>query len=535
MTVNQKKTRSLANIAGIVAIATLLSKVVGYLRERAIVYAFGLFGVADAYSYAYLIPSFFVVLLGGINGPFHSALVSVISKKNKDEAAPIVETITTLVSCALLLVTIALVIFAEPIINLTAPDLTAASKVLAVQQLQIMAPSALLAGLIGIGFGVLNASDQYWLPSISPLFSSLALIVGLGFAYLQLGAKISTPEYAYLGGIILAGGTLAGSVIQWLIQVVTQWRSGLGTLRLRFDWRIPGVSDVLKILIPASISSGMLLINTQTAYFFASRIAGAGAAMRAANFVFLTPLGIISNIILVPYFPIFSKLAAPENWDELKERMRQSLLLCALTMLPFSAIFICLSTPVTKLLYEGGKFQADATQLVASLLIAYGFGMFFYLARDVLVRVFYALGDGETPFRISIINIIINAFLDYLLINVLGAPGLIFATVIVNFFSMSIFLWILNRRLKGLPLKEWGSAFFSLLGASFLAGLIGYATSLSWQNFLGNSNLFLLLGQLVLSTAVILMTFTAIAVRLKLPEVDILALRLGQKLKRKSS
>jgi putative peptidoglycan lipid II flippase len=530
---NQKSSRSLTSIAGIVAIATFISKIFGLVREQAIGAAFGIGAVAEAYAYAYQIPSFFLILLGGINGPFHNALVSVLAKKNKSEAAPLVETITTIVSGALLLVTIALIVFADPLLSFMAPGLSPDSKASAILQLRIMAPSALLAGLIGIGFGVLNASNQYWLPSISPLFSSLALIGGLGFLWLQLGAKITTPEYAYLGSIVLAGGTMAGSIIQWIVQVVAQWRSSMGTLKLRFNWRIPGVHDVLKVMIPATLSSGMLQINLATALFFASSIAGAAAAMRYANFIIQTPLGIISNIILVPYLPIFSQLAAPENWQELKARIRQSLILTALTMLPFSAIFLALSNPIARLIYERGAFKSDATQLVASLLMAYGFGMFFYLGRDVLVRVFYALGDGETPFKISIINILINAVLDYLFIGIFKAPGLILATVTVNFISMAVFLIILNRRLNGLPLAEWGRTFLSLLGATSVAGLSGYALSWGCERLIGSQSLFLLVIQLGLATVTTLAIFGTIASQMKLPELDILMNRISQKFKRR--
>jgi putative peptidoglycan lipid II flippase len=354
----------------------------------------------------------------------------------------------------------------------------------------------------------------------------------LGVLWWQLGAKITSPEFAYLGSIVLAGGTMAGSIIQWLAQVIAQWRSGMGTLRLRFDWRIPGVSDVLRVMIPATLSSGMLQINLATALFFASGIAGAAAAMRYANFIIQTPLGIISNIILVPYLPIFSQLAAPENWTELKARIRQSLILTALTMLPFSAIFLSLSTLIAKLIYERGAFKSDATQLVASLLMVYGFGMFFYLGRDVLVRVFYALGDGETPFRISIINILLNAVLDYVFVGWFQAPGLILATVTVNFISMTAFLWILNRRLNGLPLLDWLRNFLSLLAASVLSGLGGYGVSWMFDNLIRINNVFLLLLQLSLSTIVAVAIFAAIALQLKLPEVNILTARISQKLKR---
>ena len=94
------------------------------------------------------------------------------------------------------------------------------------------------------------------------------------------------------------------------------------------------------------------------------------------------------------------------------------------------------------MIYERYAFGAEASQIVAPVLMAYGLGMFFYLARDVLVRVFYALGDGETPFRISIANIFINALLDYLLVNAFATPGLIFATIGVNIISMGWLLWV---------------------------------------------------------------------------------------------
>jgi len=195
--------RSLANIAGIVAIATLISKIFGLVREQVIAAAFGVGPVVNAYAYAYIIPGFLLILLGGINGPFHSALVSVLSRRDQSEAAPLVETVTTLVSGILLFVAIVLVVFAPFLIDLVAPGLTGtpngdAVRSIAIQQLQIMAPMAVLAGLIGIGFGTLNASDQYWLPGISPLFSSLAVIAGLGGLALFLGNDLLNPEYARL-------------------------------------------------------------------------------------------------------------------------------------------------------------------------------------------------------------------------------------------------------------------------------------------------------------------------------------------------
>lgn len=525
----QKQSRTLVGIAGIVAAATLLSKLVALVRQQAIAAAFGTGVAANAYSYAYVIPSFFLVLLGGVNGPIHSAIVSALAKRDKQAAAPLVETTTTLVSGILLLLTIGLFCFADFFIYLVGPQLSQTAHAIAAEQLQIMAPIVLLAGLIGIGFGTLNTANQYWLLSLSPVLSSITIIIGLGILYWQLGYKITSPQYVLLGGQVLAWGTLAGAILQWLVQLVTQWRLGLGTLRLRFDFRSSGVREILKVMGPATFSSGMLQINLYTDLFFASSIAGAAAAFVYANLLVQTPLGIISNAILLPLLPTLSRLTDPADWDALKLRMRQGLLLTAITMLPLGALFAALAVPIVRIIYERGAFKQGDSQLVASILIAYGIGMFVYLARDVLVRVFYALGDGDTPFRVSMVNIFLNAILDFFLVKPFGAPGITLATVGVNFISTIIFLWLLNRKLNGLPLREWSIPILGLTAGSFATGLASWGTLWGCQQLWGSKGLLLQLLQLSISGIVGICIFALIAAQMKLPEVDMFMSRIRQR------
>ncbi|HIK36652.1 MAG TPA: murein biosynthesis integral membrane protein MurJ [Geminocystis sp. M7585_C2015_104] len=531
--VDNKGKKSLAKIAGIVAIATLISKIFGLIREQIVAAAFGVGAVVNAYAYAYVIPGFLLILLGGINGPFHSALVSVLAKRNQKEAAPLVETITTLVTGVLLLVTIILIVFAEKFIDILAPGLQDNIRSLAILQLQIMAPLAIFAGLIGIGFGTLNASEEYWLPSISPLFSSVTIVVGVGGLFLFLGEKTDAPEYAKLGSIVLASTTLAGGIWQWIVQQIAQIKTGIGGLKLRFDFRQEGVADVIKVMIPATLSSGMLHINVYTDLYFASYIENAAAAMRYANFIVLTPLGIISNMILVPFLPIFSRLSTPDNWDELKTRIRQGLVLTALTMLPLTAIFMALARPIVSLIYERGVFREAESAVVAPVLFAYGLGMFFYLGRDVLVRVFYALGDGNTPFKISVINIFLNAFLDYIFVKPFATQGLIYATIGVNLFSMATMLIILHKRLKGFPLTQWGFIFAGLTIATVASGFgCGSFYSL-FSSIFGDTTLMLKLIDILISCLVGLGVFLIICLPLRLTELEILFSRLGIKFFRK--
>ncbi|MDJ0795497.1 MAG: murein biosynthesis integral membrane protein MurJ [Calothrix sp. MO_167.B12] len=532
----QKKVgRSIVGIAGIVAAATLISKIFGLVRQLVIAAAFGLGPAADAFNYAYTIPGFLLILLGGINGPFYSAIVSVLSKQDEEEAAPLVETITTIVGGVLVVVAILLVIFAPNIIDLFAPGLRVPEKeivrAIAIQQLRIMSPMAVLAGLIGIGFGVLNAANQFWLPSISPLFSSVSVVLGIGILFLQVGNQISTPEYVVQGGIVLAISTVTGAGLQWIVQVIAQVKTGVSKLRLRFDLHHPGVRDVMKIMLPATFSSGMLQINLYTDLFFASLIPMTGVAAGLANAGLLvqTPLGIISNVILVPLLPIFSRLTDPSNWQELKLRIRQGLLLSAFTMLPLGALMVSLSVPIVRVVYERGAFGGTDSALVSSLLIANGIGMFVYLGRDVLVRVFYALGDGQTPFRISMVNIGLNAVLDYTLINAFGAPGLVLATVGVNCCSIFMLLFILNKKLNGLPIATWSLPIFGLAAASVIAGGASFATLQLCQRFLGTEGLLILLLQLVISSLAGLCVFGAIAAAMKLPEINAFVARMRQR------
>ncbi|MBF2078523.1 MAG: murein biosynthesis integral membrane protein MurJ [Synechococcales cyanobacterium T60_A2020_003] len=533
----KKSSRSLARIASIVAAATLISKIFGLVRQQAIAAAFGVGPAVDAYNYAYVIPGFLLVLLGGINGPFHSAIVSVVAKRKQEEIAPLVETITTLVGGVLLLVSVLIVLYADPLMSVVAPGLNQTPegleiRAIAVQQLRIMAPMALLAGLIGIGFGTLNAADQYWLPSVSPLFSSVSVLVGLGILVAHLGTAITDPQYAYVGGMVLAWSTLAGAALQWLVQVPTQWRSGLGRLRLRFDFGQSGVQEVMRILAPATFSSGMMQINVYTDLFFASYIPQAAAALGYANLLVQTPLGIISNVILVPLLPVFSRLAEPSQWGELKQRIRQGLVLTALTMLPLGAIIMALAFPIVQVIYERFAFDQEASVLVSYVLFVYGLGMFFYLGRDVLVRVFYALGDADTPFRVSVFNIFLNALLDFLLIKPFGVGGLVLATVGVNITSMLAFLWILDRRLQGLPWREWLVPFVQLTGASVAAGLSGWGVLTLLERSLPLEGLLAQLIELALGGGIALGVFALIASRLGLPEFDLLVERLRGRFRR---
>jgi putative peptidoglycan lipid II flippase len=519
--------RSLKRIALVVTYGTMLSKLGGLVRQLVIAAAFGVGAAYDAYNYAYVLPGFLLILLGGINGPFHSAMVSVLSRRPRQEGAHILATLNTMVSALLLAVTLLLVLAADPLITLVGPGLSAELHHNAVLQLQVMAPMALLAGLIGLGFGSLNAADEFWIPAISPLMSSLALILGVGVLWWQLGDAIATPAFAIQGGVVLALATLVGALLQWLLQLPALARQGLVRLRFVWDWRHPGVQEVWRVMGPATLSSGMLQINVFTDLFFASALVGAAAGLGYANLLVQTPLGLISNALLVPLLPTFSRLTARQDRAALVERIRQGLMLSTASMLPLGALFVALGGPIVALVYERGAFDQQAVQLVTGLLMAYGVGMPAYLGRDVLVRVFYALGDGTTPFRLSMAGIGLNVLFDWVLVGgptpwgpqlpfSFGAPGLVLATVAINLITCTALLLVLQRRLGGLPLLAWGRDALALALAAVLAGVAARAVSLGWFWAAAAPGRILQVG---VSAAVGLLVFVLVGLRSGVPEL----------------
>jgi putative peptidoglycan lipid II flippase len=520
------KKKSIGSIAGIIAIATLVSKVFGLARQVVLAAVFGVGTAYGAYQYASIIPSFFLILLGGINGPFHSAMVSVLSKKDKSEAAPTMEAVSSIIGAALVVVSIGMFVLAPHLITLVAPGLVNRPEVrdMAIQQLRIMSPVAWFAGMIGLGFGALNAADSYWLPAVSPLLSSITMVIAVGALALVYGGNLARPEYATIGGIVLAGAFVLGTILQWGAQVVAQRQQGLGSVKFRWDPSQPAVQEVMKVMGPALFASGMLQINVYTDMFFTSFLPNPEAAVSAldfANLLVQTPLGILSNMILVPFLPVFSRLTDPSNWDELKGRIRQGVLITAVAMLPLAGLMMALAKPIVRLVYERGVFDPNASALVASVLAAYAFGMFVYLGRDVLVRVFYALGDSTTPFKISVVNIFLNALFDYLLVGRFGVPGVVLATVSVNVISVCALTYFLDRRLNGVKWQGWFFPIVGLGGASMLAGSLSWWLWTQVVQWVPGENFFTFAVQLAIPGLVGLAIFVAIALQLRIPEVQL--------------
>ena len=520
--------KSIKEIAFVVSLGTLLSKFGGMARQLVIAGAFGISAAYDAYNYAYIIPGFFLVLLGGINGPLHNSMVTLLADKNKVDSRLFISSINNILSLILLIISFFIFFSSDLLINLVGPSLNPEIKVIASFQLKIMSPIIFFSGLIGIGFGSLNAKKEFFIPSISPLISSLIIIIAVSNFWINKETSADIYELNLRGGIILAKATFIGALSQYLIQIPFLIKKGIFTISFSIQTKYSELKRAWRMIAPASLSSGMMQINVLTDLFFASKIVGAAAALSYANFLVQAPLGIISNSILIPLLPVFVSLRARENHLKLIKKIHQGLIISSSSMVFLGSIFISLSVPIVILIYGRGSFNQNAIDIVSQLLIAYGIGMPFYLLRDLLVRVFYGIEDSKTPFKISIIAILLNLFFDWFLIGGtspwgerspinLGVNGLVYSTTFVNLFACILLLLKLNKKLDNLKLSKIASQNLRII----LIGLIsGISSFFIFKIIYLPYTFFNLLFKILISSGISLVIFYFLAIILKIDDID---------------
>jgi len=520
--------KTIKETAFIVSLGTLLSKFGGMARQLVIAGAFGISAAYDAYNYAYIIPGFFLVLLGGINGPLHNSMVTLLADKNKFDSRLFISSINNIFSLILLLISFFIFFSSDFLINLVGPSLTPEIKEIASSQLKIMSPIIFLSGLIGISFGSLNAKKEFFIPSISPLISSLIIILAVSYFWINKGTSADIYELNLRGGFILAKATFIGALSQYLIQIPFLIKKGIFTIRFSIQTKYSELKRAWRMIAPASLSSGMMQINVITDLFFASKIVGAAAALSYANFLVQAPLGIISNSILIPLLPVFVSLRARENHLKLINKIHQGLIICSSSMVFIGSIFISLSAPIVILIYGRGSFNQNAVDIVSQILIAYGIGMPFYLLRDLLVRVFYGIEDSKTPFRISIIAIFLNLFFDWFFIGGaspwgelspvnLGVNGLVYSTTFVNLFACILLLLKLNNKINNLRLSKIVSQNLRII----LIGLIsGISSFFIFKIIYLPYNFLNLLFGIAISSSISIVIFYCLAIIMRVDGID---------------
>ena len=272
----------------------------------------------------------------------------------------------------------------------------------------------------------------------------------------------------------------------------------MGLFRFKSIWH--GLFDeekrIFNLIIPASFSSGLGQINVFVDMFFASSFQGAASGLAYGNFLIQAPLGILSNSLILPLLPKISKFIKNEEIKHLQKSLLSSIQYSFLATFFLTGFFISFNEQIIEFIFQRGAFNYDATFIVKKVLIAYAIGIPFYLYRDLLIRIYYAIEETELPFKLSLIGILLNIGFDWILIgapinnsgNLLpynfGITGIVIASGFVNL----IICLILSLRFK---VKEISLINNFLLKKILLISIACFITStfcISLLNSLGLSN-----------------------------------------------
>ena len=400
------------NIISIV-FGTFLSKFIGFIRQIFIAAAYGVGITYDAYNYAAIIPGFLVIIIGGINGPLHNAIVAVLTPLKTNKAALILNQVSLKITSLLIFIGIIIFFKATFIISKIAPSLDLETQIIAAKQLQILSPCIPLSGFIGLSFGALNTKNKFLISSLSPSIISIITIIFISIYWINNFQNLEINFFSKTE--LLAKATLTGTLIQFLIQLFEINKIGL--LNLNISWLRTSREEkrIFKLIIPASLASGLSQINVFIDMFFISSFSGAASGLAYGNLLIQAPLGILSNAIILPLLPKFSKLIDKNQIKELQKIFIKGIEYCLLSSVFLGGLFISFNDLIVGLIYQRGAFDFEAFSTVKKILIAYAVGIPFYLYKDLLIRFFYSLEKTKLPFQLSLMGIILNICFDWIL------------------------------------------------------------------------------------------------------------------------
>ena len=435
-----------ARNAGTVGAATLLSRVMGLVREQAMAILFGAGFATDAFNVAFRIPNLLRDLFaeGAMSSAFVPTFTEMLHRRGEEEAWAFGRQ---------LMMTLGSVLFALCAIGwLAAPWLVRAfaagfasvpGKIeLTVLLTRVMLPMLPLVALAAAAMGMLNARGRFAVPAIAPALMNVGM-VAFGVGLIPLCRATGQPPI-----LAMAIGVLIGGLLQFTVQLPSLFRLGF---RLRLEWPRPhpAVQRVATLMLPATLSLAAtqlnLLVSTQIASLLEQ---GSVSWLWYAFRLMQLPIGVFGVALATVSMPALSRAAVEQDMPGLKRTLSATLRLVFLLTLPAALWMAVMGRPIVALLYQHGRFHAFDTQQSAGALVMYCIGLPAFAAVGILTRTFYALGETRFPVQASFVSVALNLALNLLFIGPLrplglGHRGLALATsltAIVNFVQLTLYL-----------------------------------------------------------------------------------------------
>src|SRR3989442_832854 len=432
--------------SGTLASATLTSRILGMVRE--IVYAqfMGDTPVASAFKLAFQIPNLFRRLLG--EGALSAAFIPIFKAKEKSEGEPEMWRSASAVISAMVVVAtaiIALVMFGISLV-LTVHDF-AANTHLMLLLLRVMFPYMLVICLTAVLMGMLNARGHFFIPAAGAVVLNVVMIASVLFLAPRLGRELDQQIFGLAIGVLIAG------VAQAAFQLPTLRREGF-RYRWVAPWRDATVREVVRKMIPGALGVAAFQVNvllTNGLAFWVDRqiVASFDYAVRLMEL----PQGVFGISLATYLLPTLSGLAAEKKYAEFRGTLEQGLSYLVFVNLIASVLLVVLAEPIIRLIFEHGKFDEGSTQRVSFALACLAPGLAALSMVNVLARAFYALGDTQTPMKISVVCLCLNLVFALWLIFPFRQGGLGIANSLSAACNVGLLFYALQRKLSRLDLS----------------------------------------------------------------------------------
>ncbi|WP_295514191.1 murein biosynthesis integral membrane protein MurJ [uncultured Pseudomonas sp.] len=466
---------------------TMLSRVLGFVRDTIVARTFGAGMATDAFFVAFKLPNLLRRIFA--EGAFSQAFVPILAEYKAQQGEEATRTflayVSGLLTLVLAVVTVLGMLAAPLVIWVTAPGFADTPEKFALTSdlLRVTFPYILLISLASLAGAVLNTWNRFSVPAFVPTLLNISMIV---FA-LFLTPYFNPPIMA------LAWATLVGGLAQFLYQLPHLKRIGMLVLP-RLNLRDSGVWRVMKQMGPAilgvSVSQISLIINTIFASFLA---AGSVSWMYYADRLMELPSGVLGVALGTILLPALSRTYAKADRQEYSRLLDWGLRLCFLLVLPCSAALALLSEPLTVSLFQYGRFDAHDALMTQRALVAYAVGLLGIILVKVLAPGFYAQQNIKTPVKIAIFTLAVTQVLNLLLIGPLQHVGLALAIGLAACLNAGLLFWQLRRHNLFIPQAGWASFLLRLLVAvgvmsAVLFGLMqllpSWSEGLMWQRLL---------------------------------------------------
>jgi putative peptidoglycan lipid II flippase len=477
-----------------VAAPTLLSRILGYLRDMIQAFYLGTSGSMDAFSIAYIIPNLLRRLTA--EGAMTAAFVPVFTQLKKDKSREELWRFANAFFFDLTLVIVLLAVlgiaFSPFLVKIIAYGFrgTQGKWELTIVLTKIMFPYICLISLAALAGAVLNSFHKFFVPAFTPVLFNLAIISGA----LLLARKAEEPAFVFAGGVV------AGGIFQLAFQIPFLWRQGM-RFKPVLSFSHPAVRKVTALMIPGIFGAGIYQVNFAISRMMASSLEeGSVSSLYYSSRIEEITLGLFSIALSIALLPTFSDLVANGDIPGMKKTLIFSLKLIFLVTIPAMVGLLVLSRPIVQLLFQRGVFNAQSTSMTSTCLLFFSFGLPFISGVKILAPSFYSLKDTKTPVIVAFFVMVSYIFLSLILMRPLRVGGIALALSLSSLLNFVLLFFLLERKIGRVEKRELiVSAARSALSAALMGGFIWLLIGRSgFQRLAFSSQLGLLLSAIVL-------------------------------------